>query len=77
MSDAGVTAGLPSLRTREDVQSYLTGLAGDLGVALDDEQLAAELDKRDQLAKFRNQFHIPTVGILLGKPETSGCGYPS
>ena len=68
------SAELPSLRTREEVQSYLTGLAGELGVALDDRQLAAELDKRDQLAKFRSQFHIPTVGSIVGKRETSGCG---
>ena len=68
------SAGLPSLKTREEVQSYLTGLAGELGVALDNRQLAAELDRRDQLAKFRSQFHIPTVGSIVGKHKTSGCG---
>ena len=65
---------LPSLSTREDIQAYLTGLASELGMALDNEQLAVELDSRDQLAKFRNQFHVPTVGELTGRAETSGLG---
>ena len=61
------TGGLPSLTTREDVQCYITRLAEELGVSLNDSRLAEELDKRDQLAKFRSQFHIPTVGELTGK----------
>ena len=65
---------LPSLSTREDIQAYLTGLASELGLALDDQQLAVELDSRDQLAKFRSQFHVPTVGELTGRAETSGLG---
>ena len=44
-------------------------------MALDDEQLAVELDSRDQLARFRSQFHLPTVGELTGRAETSVCGY--
>ena len=57
--------GLPSLTTRKRILGYITSLAGELGVSLDDSQLAEELDKRDQLAKFRSQFHIPTVGELI------------
>ena len=74
LSDGGDTdcsPKLPSLSTREDIQAYLTGLVGELGMALDDEQLAVELDSRDQLAKFRSQFHVPTVGELTGRAETS------
>jgi hypothetical protein len=73
-SDTDCSLKLPSLSTREDVQAYLTGLAGELGMALDDEQLAVELDSRDKLARFRNQFHVPTVGQLTGRAETSGLG---
>ena len=70
--DTDCSPNLPSLSTREDVQAYLTSLAGELGMALDDEQLAMELDSRDQLARFRSQFHVPTVGELTGRAETSG-----
>ena len=73
-SDTDCSPKLPSLSTREDVQAYLTGLASELGMKLDDEQLAVELDSRDQLARFRNQFHVPTVGQLTGRAETSGWG---
>ena len=69
--DTDCSPNLPSLSTREDVQAYLTGLAGELGMALDDQQLAVELDSRDQLARFRSQFHVPTVGELTGRAETS------
>ena len=69
--DTDCSPNLPSLSTREDVQAYLTGLAGELGMALDDQQLAVELDSRDQLARFRSQFHVPTVGELTGRVETS------
>ena len=72
--DTHPSPSLPSLSRREDIQSYLTSLAGELGKALDDEQLAMELDSRDQLARFRSQFHLPTVGELTGRAETSGCG---
>ena len=41
-------------------------------MALDDEKLAVELDSRDQLAKFRSQFHVPTVGELTGRTNKSG-----
>ena len=70
--DTDCSPHLPSLSTREDIQAYLTSLAGELGMALDDEQLAVELDSRDQLARFRSQFHVPTVGELTGRAETSG-----
>ena len=53
---------LPNLQTRESIQDYLLGLAKEMGVSLDDVQFAAELDKRDKLAGFRNKFHIPTIG---------------
>ena len=72
MGDSG--GALPSLRTREEVQGYITGLADQLGVSLDDGEIAAELDKRDQLARFRSQFHYPTVGELLEKEDSGGCG---
>ena len=62
---------LPSLTTRQDVQAYITGLAGEVGANLDDRQLATELDKRDQLAKFRSQFYIPKVGDVR---EKQGAG---
>ena len=73
-SDTNCLPKLPSLSTREDVQAYLTGLASELGMKLDDEQLAVELDSRDRLAQFRNQFHVPTVRQLTGRAETSGWG---
>ena len=73
-SDTDCSPKLPSLSTREDIQAYLTSLASELGMKLDDEQLAVELDSRDQLARFRNQFHVPTVGQLTGRAETSGWG---
>ena len=71
MSQAG-RAVLPSLSTREEVQGFITGLAGQLGVGLDDKHLAAELDKQDQLAELRGQFHVPRVGDLLDKGEEMG-----
>ena len=73
--DTHPSPSLPSLSRREDIQSYLTSLAGELGMALDDEQLAVELDSRDQLARFRSQFHLPTVGELTGRAETSRCAH--
>ena len=69
--DTDCSPNLPDLSTREDIQTYLTSLAGELGMALDDEQLAVELDRRDQLARFRSQFHVPTVGQLTGRTESS------
>ena len=73
-SDTDCSPKLPRLSTREDVQAYLTGLASELGMKLDDEQLAMELDSRDQLARFRtlNQFHVPTVGESGNKWVGSG-----
>ena len=70
--DTDCSPNLPTLSMREDIQAYLTGLAGELGMALDDEQLAVELDSWDQLARFRSKFHVPTVGELTGRAETSG-----
>ena len=60
---------LPDLRTRHDIQSYLLGVAKELGVALEKAEVAAELDRRDQLARFREEFNVPTIGELLDENE--------
>ena len=66
---------LPDLRTREAIQSYLRGLAAELGVSLGDPRLAAELDKRDKLAEFRSKFHVPIISDFLEKEERAEGGW--
>jgi hypothetical protein len=56
---------LPYLRTRDEVQLYLTTLSKELEIPSTDPQFAAELDSRDQLKRFRGKFSIPLVGDLL------------
>ena len=63
--------GFPDLRRREDVQSYLLDTARCLGVELDDEALAVDLDRRDVLADFRSYFHVPTIGQLVSEGDRS------
>ncbi len=62
-------ATLPQLVTREEIQSYLEGVATEVGVALEDPKAAEELDKRDQLGAFRKKFGLPTIGQLLDEGE--------
>ena len=66
---------LPDLRTREAIQSYLRGLAAELGMSLGDPRLAAELDKRDKLAEFRSKFHVPIISDFLEKEERAEGGW--
>ncbi len=60
---------LPELTTREEVQSFLRGVAAEVGVALEDSRVAEELDRRDELAPFRKKFSLPTIGQLLEESE--------
>lgn len=60
---------LPDLRTREEIQTFLLGVAKEVGVALDSSEVAEELDRRDQLAEFRGKFELPTIGQLLDEHE--------
>lgn len=60
---------LPQLATREEIQSYLTGVAAEVGVALEDPRVAEELDKRDELAAFRKKFALPTIGQMLEEEQ--------
>jgi hypothetical protein len=60
---------LPDLRTREDIQTYLSRVAKEVGVALDSPEVAEVLDRRDQLAGFRGKFELPTIGQLLEEHE--------
>lgn len=64
---------LPELKSREDVQAYLRSVAEEVGVALESSEVAAELDRRDQLAGFRDKFHVPTIAQLLEQDETDPC----
>ena len=66
---------LPDLRTRDAIQSYLRGLAAELGVSLGDPRLAAELDKRDKLAEFRSKFHVPTISDFLEEGDRAEGGW--
>lgn len=59
----------PALDSREAVQDYITSLVEEYGMALDDLNLATELDKRDKLASFRSKFHIPMIGELVKEHE--------
>ena len=60
---------LPDLRTREAIQGYLRGISMEMGVSLSDPRLAAELDKRDKLAEFRDKFHIPIISDYMEGEE--------
>ena len=60
---------LPDLRTRDDIQGLLRGLARQLKVSEDSEALAAKLDELDQLSHLRTCSNVPTVGSLLGKTD--------
>ena len=66
-------ATLPQLATREEVQSYLRGVAAEMGVSLEDPKVAEELDRRDQLAAFRKKFALPKIGQLLDEGERDDC----
>ena len=57
--------------SREEVQGHLRQLAGELKLALTDPQFAAALDARDELAHFREKFHIPLIGELLEEGASS------
>ena len=66
---------LPDLRRREEVQAYLRDLSSELGLQLCDLQFAAALDSRDQLRRFREEFHVPKIGELLeGRAKAEGTG---
>lgn len=60
---------LPDLRTRGEIQSYLSRVAGEVAEALESSKVAEELDRRDQLAGFRAKFEVPTIGQLLDEHE--------
>ena len=60
---------LPDLRTREEIQSYLHGVAKEVGMAINSPEVALELDRKDQLAGFRGKFEVPTIGQLLEEHE--------
>ena len=55
--------------TREQVQSFLQSLAGELNVPLEDPAIASKLDARDSLASFRTRFEVPTIGELLDEDD--------
>ena len=64
---------LPNLKTRDSLRGYLKGLALEIGVrSLTDPQFAEELDRRDELAKFRDEFHVPVISELLSEDEIAG-----
>ena len=69
------TNGLPDLRTRDEVQSYLRRLAAEKNLKLTDPEFAATLDSLDQLSKFREKFFIPKIGELLKGREISNGIY--
>lgn len=60
---------LPDLRNRDEIQAYLASVAQEVGGALDSSEVAAELDRRDELAPFRKMFHYPTIGEFLEEEE--------
>ena len=60
---------LPDLRSRGEIQSYLKTVEKEVGGALSSPHVAAELDKRDQLAGFREKFEVPKIGKLLDENE--------
>lgn len=61
---------LPDLRTRDAIHGYIHGIAEQLGVKEDDDAVAAELDRRDALARFRNSFHVPSVDQILEREQS-------
>lgn len=60
---------LPDIRTREAIQGYLRGISMEMGMSLSDPRLAAELDKRDKLAEFRDKFHVPIISDYMEGEE--------
>ena len=60
---------LPELKTRDEIQRYIVGVAEEMGVTIASDQLATELDRRDGLADYRDKFEIPTIGQLLDEDE--------
>lgn len=66
-------AKLPELRTRDEIQTYLKGVAKEMDMALDSPKVAEELDKRDQLSEFRKKFSVPTIGQLLEESQRDDC----
>lgn len=69
----GVLEPFPELKSREELQTYLRGVAEERGVSLESAEVAQELDRRDQLATFRKKFAIPTIGQLLDEDERDEC----
>lgn len=69
LSGRGKMAQETYFETREEVQSYLLSLEGDLSVPLEDPAVAAELDRRDKLASFRERFEVPSIGELLDEGD--------
>ena len=63
---------LPNLKTRESLRGYLNGLALEIGVPLTKRHFAEELDRRDELAHFRDLFHVPIISELLDEDEIAG-----
>ena len=61
----------PDLRSRDDIQRYLRHAAQSIGVALDSDAVAAELDRRDPVAHLRSCFNVPTVDQLMSEGERS------
>ena len=60
---------LPLLKTRDSLHGYLHGIAMEIGVPITDRQFAEELDRRDELAGFRDRFYIPFISDLLDQEE--------
>jgi kynureninase len=63
--------------TKGEVQKYLQATAESLGVKLDSDAFAIELDRRDPLARLRSNFNIPIAGQLLAEGERSADVDPS
>ena len=61
--------------TRNQVQEYLLALVRELNVSLEDPAVAAELDRRDELKRFREKFAVPTVGELLEEGDRDAGMY--
>jgi hypothetical protein len=62
--------------TKGEVQKYLQATAESLGVKLDSDAFAIELDRRDPLARLRSNFNIPIAGQLLAEGERSAGTLP-
>jgi hypothetical protein len=50
----------------------IRALAGDLGVSMDARALASALDARDELRRFRREFHIPRRPVAAGGSAAGG-----